>query len=282
MTEETNLQAETPAEGAPVLSDDTAEQVASPTTADETPEPEASADDAGKAEPKGVGKRIDELTRNWRQTERDRDYWRELAMRGQQAEKPADTAPPTAPVSIPTLAEFEYDENKYQAALLQYTEAVAERKVEAVLKAERDRQAQEATQKTWKQRESEFKAKTPDYETVAYYAPLSNEVVSLVVESEVGPELAYYLGKNPELAQTISQLPERAAAREIGKLESRLEAQRTTPKPAPAKPVVSQAPPPPPKIEAVEPDVRKSIYDEGLSMNEWLAIRNKQIARRKG
>lgn len=280
MTEETNLQAETPAEGAPVLSDDTAEQVASPTTADETPEPEASADDAGKASAKGVGKRIDELTRNWREAERREAALLEM-LRNQQQPK-AEHVEAKAPASIPTLAEFEYDENKYQAALLQYTEAVAERKVEAVLKAERDRQAQEATQKTWKQRESDFKAKTPDYETVAYYAPLSNEVVSLVVESEVGPELAYYLGKNPELAQTISQMPEKAAAREIGKLEARLEAQRTTPKPAPAKPVVSQAPPPPPKIEAVEPDVRKSIYDEGLSMNEWLAIRNKQIARRKG
>jgi hypothetical protein len=37
--------------------------------------------DAPKA--KGVQKRLDELTRNWRETERDRDHWRELAMRTQ-------------------------------------------------------------------------------------------------------------------------------------------------------------------------------------------------------
>lgn len=31
--------------------------------------------------PRGVQKRIDELTGNWRNAERERDHWREVAMR---------------------------------------------------------------------------------------------------------------------------------------------------------------------------------------------------------
>lgn len=276
--DETNLQEAIPAEGANPLPEETPVNDSAPPTetaeASDTP-----ADDAGKPEPKGVGKRIDELTRLRRDAERDRDYWRDFALRQQPQSQTTPPAETKTPAAIPTLAEFEYDETKYQAALLQYTESVAERKVEAVLKAERDRQAQEATQKTWRQRESEFKAKTPDYESIAYYAPISNEVASLIVKSDIGPELAYHLGKNPEIAENISKLPQVEAAKEIGRLEATLSFKReTAAKPAP-KPVVSQAPPPPPKLEAAEPEVSRD--PDAMSVDEWLKWRNKQLNRKK-
>ena len=92
--------------------------------------------------------RVNKVTRNWRETERERDYWREQALKA----KPAEPAPPEEPAKIPLLADFNYDEGKYQAALLTYTESVAERKARDVLEAERQRQAAETRTQTWQQR----------------------------------------------------------------------------------------------------------------------------------
>lgn len=281
MTDE-NLQDESPAEGAPALPVE-AEQVATPAATDEATE--SPADDTSKPEPKGVGKRIDELTRYRREAERDRDYWRELAMRGQTAETPKEPEAPAAPVKMPALADFEYDEGKYQAALIEFTRAEARREAENVLKAERERQVAEQRARTWAEKEADFAKAKPDYreKVTDPSLPISRPMAQVIQQSEIGPDVAYYLAENRQLAAQIAALPLEAAAHAIGRIEGRLLAQQEATKAAPApKPVVSQAPPPPPKIEAVEPDVRKSIYDEGLSMNEWLAIRNKQVARRKG
>lgn len=273
MTDE-NLQPETAAEGAPALPVE-ADQVVTPTTTDEATE--SPADDASESRPKGVGKRIDELTRNWREAER-----REAALLAMLQERQAPKAEPTpapAPIKEPDLADYEYDEAKFKVALGNFYEAKARAAAEAVI-AERENAAREkAKAQTFKQKEAEFKAKAPDYESVAYYAPISNEVAELVRESDIGPELAYYLGKNPELAQTISQLPEKAAAREIGKIEAKLSFQKEAARPAAAKPAVSQAPPPPPKIEAVEPEVTRD--PDQMPINEWLKWRNKQLNRKK-
>lgn len=284
MSDET-LAGASPTEDAPLLPAETSAADSSPapdkapdeTPADDTGKP--ARDDDGKFVSAKTQKRIDHLTWEKEQRAREAEYWRAEAMRRQQAEKPVEPPKPPAPIAKPKLADFEYDESRYEAALVEFTRAEARAAAEAVI-AERERIASEqARAKSFQQREAEFKSKTPDYESVAYYAPISNEVAEMVRESEIGPEVAYYLGKNPELAQQISQLPERAAAREIGKIEARLSLQREAARAPAPKPPVSQAPPPPPKIEASEPDVSKD--PDQMSVNEWLKWRNKQLNRKK-
>lgn len=279
-----NLQAETPAEGATVLSDDTAEQAAPPTATDETAEP--STDDAGKPEPKGAGKRIDELTRYRREAERERDYWREMALRSNpqpvKADEPA--APPQAS-KIPTLADFEYDESKYQTALIEFTKAEARREAEAVLKAEREREAQERAVKTWTEKAAEFAKSKPDYAEKVNdpTLPISTPMVKAIQASEIGPEVAYHLAENRDLAAEIARLPADAAAFAIGRLEGRLLAQKEASKAAAPRAAVSQAPPPPPRIEAVEPDVRVRTTDpsgDSLSDDEWVRMERKRVSRK--
>lgn len=281
---DTNLQAETPAEGAPVLSDDTAEQAAPPTAPDETPEVEASADDAGKPEPKGAGKRIDELTRYRREAERERDYWREMAIRSTpQPAKAEEPAAPPPPVKVPSLADFEYDESKYQVALIEYTRAEARREAESVLRAEREREAQERTVKTWTEKAADFAKSKPDYAEKVNdpTLPISAPMVKAIQVSEIGPEVAYHLAENRELAAEIARLPAEAAAFAIGRIEGRILAQKDATKAPAPRAVVSQAPPPAPKLEASEPDIRKSVYDEGLTMAEFMAMRNKSERRKR-
>jgi hypothetical protein len=138
------------------------------------------------------------------------------------------------------------------------------------------RQQRSAVAKVWQQREAEFAAKTPDYREVAYddSVPVTAAMAEMIAESDEGPALAYYLGKNRDEAARIAALGDRAAAREIGRIEARLSV-----KPVPA---VSKAPPPPPKIEASDATVSVRVdraESDTLSDREWIQRRNKQLAR---
>ena len=260
-----------------------AEQVATPAATDEATE--SPADDTSKPEPKGVGKRIDELTRYRREAERDRDYWREMAMRNPQPEQAAAPTPPPEPAKMPALADFEYDEGKYQAALIEFTRAEARHEAENVLRAERERQVAEQRAKTWVEKEAEFSKAKPDYreKVTDPSLPISKPMAQVIQQSEIGPDVAYYLAQNRDLAAQIAALPVEGAALALGRIEGRLLAQREATRPAAAapKPAVSQAPPPPPKIEAVEPEVSKDYYSAEVPINEWLKWRNKQANRKK-
>jgi hypothetical protein len=75
----------------------------------------------------------------------------------------------------------------------------------------------------------------------------------VINSSEDGAPLFYYLGKNPHVAESLSQLPPLIAARELGRLEGKLAQDREKAKVK----TVSQAPAPPPKIEAAAATVEK-------------------------
>jgi hypothetical protein len=60
---------------------------------------------------------------------------------------------------------------------------------------------------------------------------LSAAVGQCLLDSESGPEIGYYLAKNPAEAERINKLSPLAAAREIGKLETKFAS--STPKPKP-------------------------------------------------
>lgn len=213
------------------------------------------ADESSEPKPKGIQKRIDELTRLRYDAERERDHWRQMAMR----EAPKPPAEPEKPKALPKLEDFNYDEAAYQTALFNHASAEAARQVREELKREEQQRQQQERVKSWKTRETEFKAKTPDYESVAHYAPMSDAMVQVITESEIGPEIAYFLGKNPETAERIAQLDPVKAAREIGRLEAKLEKPSA---PAPAAKPVSKAPPPPPKIDATDAPVDRDWAKE--------------------
>jgi hypothetical protein len=100
------------------------------------------------------------------------------------------------------------------------------------------------------------------------------------MEMDDGPQLAYYLVENPDKARLLAQLPKGAQQREIGRIQGLLEAKRATNQ----KPSVSQAPPPPSKVDgAVETQhVKVDTPDsDKLSDSEWARRRKIQLANRK-
>jgi hypothetical protein len=98
-------------------------------------------------------------------------------------------------------------------------------------------------------------------------------MAEVIQESDVGPQLAYHLAKNRAVAEQLAKLPERAMAREIGRLEAKL----LTPAPRPV--AVPKAPPPPPKLEAAEAEVDKD--PDSMSIDDWVKWRTKQIRKRR-
>ena len=113
----------------------------------------------------------------------------------------------------------------------EYTRAVAEqaaREVGAGLLARQAAQAQElaarAAQDVWSETSAGFRQRVPDFDTVAHNPNLAITPVmaDAIRESGRGPEIAYYLGKNPAEAAHIASLPPVSQAIAIARLEGRI------------------------------------------------------------
>ena len=228
-----------------------------------------------------VRSRFDELTRKRRDAERDAEYWRAQALRAQPAPEPVAPKPAEPPPAGKKLADFGYDEEKFQDYLFEQAEARAVKAAESVLTRKQTETARFQAISAHKEREAEFAKKVPDYFEIAHYAPITDSMAEIVMESDQSAELAYYLGlpANRQVALKIGQLPPLAQAREIGRLEAKV---AEKPKP----PTVSAAPPPAPRLESAgnpggyaKPDAPES---DKLSDAEWTRLRNKQIAKQKG
>lgn len=240
----------------------------------------------------GFTKRIDELTRNWRDTERraddaaraaeearrDAQHWRDQALRAQQP--PATSQ--AAPEQVKTLKDFEYDEGKYQTYLIDQVEQRAVKAAERRLREQQETDTKAKRRTEFSQRESEFEKANPDYrsKTRSPSFPVSDAMAEVSAESDEGPAVLFFLANNPGLADTISKLPPLAAAREMGRIEAKLIAAREK-----AAKTVSDAPPPPPKVEgsgdAGNGSVKADDTDsDKLSDEEWTRRRNKQVAKR--
>ena len=270
--DETNLQAEMPAEAANSLPEGTEVADSAPAAVEpsETPEPEKK---------DRLQERFDKLTREKYDALRQADMERYQREALEQRFRDLEAKPQTvAPSNAPTLEQYGYDEAKYQLAVADYVRAEARREALTAIQQLEGHKAQAERAKSWQQREAEFASKQADYREVAYdpTVPISATMAECIAESDMGPQVAYYLAKNKDEAARIAGLSERAAAREIGRIEARISAK-------PISPPVSKAPPPPPKIEAADAtvSVKPDTPDgDNLSDAEWVKKRNAQLARR--
>ena len=266
MTDTTETVVETTAPDANVTSE--VESVADPSPAAD----EHSESDAPKS--KGVQKRLDELTRNWRETERDRDHWRDLALRNN-APQPKQEAPQED--KLKTLADFEYDDAKFQAYVFEQAEKRSVNAAKRALKEEQELTTKKQRFESYRSKESEFAKTVEDYHDAinSLNAELVQGVAEAIVESDDGPALLYHLAKNREIAAQLAKLSPIAAAKELGRIEARLATERERAKAE----KVSKAPPPPPKVEANDPAIDKD--PDQMTTEEWVKWREKQISKRR-
>lgn len=129
---------------------------------------------------------------------------------------PEPDATPAEP--RPTRADFD-DPDSYDEALTAWAQREGERKAAAALEAERRaeaeaeaKEAQEsqdrALNEVWEARKAEAEARYPDYKEVAEAdnLPISPTMAGAIVSATNGPDVAYWLGRNPDEAARIAAL----------------------------------------------------------------------------
>jgi hypothetical protein len=231
---------------------------------EEIPEPSESS-----TEKKGDGfqKRIDELTQRYYTEKQQREHFQKQW----EESRPKVEIQPEGK----TLADFDYDEGKFA----EYIQGQAVVKARAEIDQANKKQAAIKRRAEFEAREASFASKVDDYHTVTrnQSLPITQSMVASLATAEKGPEVLYYLGKNPGVARSLSAMNPLDAARELGRIEAtKLVKPEPSQKKSPAAAV--------PKIKAaststerIKPDSPKA--DE-LSDEEWLKRRRKQLASR--
>jgi len=201
-----------------------------------------------------IGKRLAREQRKWE---------REQAQR--QSEQQTLQAAPAA-----SADQFESTEAYAQALALQKAE-------ELIAKRDQARQQSQVLE-SYHDLEEEARSKYDDFEQVAYNPklPVTNVMAETIQSSEIGPELAYYLGSNPKEAERISRMTPLSQAKEIGKIEAKLVSappvKKTTSAPAPISPVTARSSGAP-AYDTTDPRSTKT-----MSASEWIdAERARQL-----
>lgn len=202
-----------------------------------------------------IGKRLAREQRKW---ERD------------QAARATEAQARKAPVDIPPIEQF--------ASPDEYAEVLAERKAEELLARREQARQHSETLEAYHDREEEARTKYDDFEQVAYNSklPITDAMAQTIQASEVGPDMAYYLGSNPKEAERISRLTPLAQAKELGKIEAKLAdnppVKKTSSAPAPIAPVTARSS----GSSVVDTTDPRSI--KNMSTSEWIeAERQRQI-----
>lgn len=135
-------------------------------------------------------------------------------------------------LQTPERDNFASDE-KYNEALIEHE---AEKRAQAKLAQREAAERQERMATTFQERAEKVAERFEDFEAVVFNpaTPISDSMAEFITESDIGPELAYHLGKHPRVAADIARMSPVKAARELVKLESELAAKpKATPSKAP-------------------------------------------------
>jgi len=141
----------------------------------------------------------------------------------------------TAPSELPPPDQFDSVET--------YAKAYAEQMLR-----EREVQKQRSEYvEAYHDREEDARGKYDDFEQVAYNPNLriTTVMAETIQTSDVGPDVAYYLGSNPKEADRISRLSPILQAKEIGKIEATLVSnppvKKSSSAPTPISPVTARS-----------------------------------------
>ena len=202
-----------------------------------------------------IGKRLAREQRKWER---------------EQTQRQAEAQTLRAPANVPPVDQFESPEA--------YADALAYQKAEQLLAQREEARQQSAVLESYHEKEEEARTKYDDFEQVAYNPklPITNVMAQTIQASDIGPEVAYYLGANPKEADRISRLAPFVQAKEIGRIEAKLATdppvKRTTSAPAPISPVTARSTGGP-AYDTTDPRSTKTMTD-----SQWIeAERARQI-----
>jgi hypothetical protein len=216
--------------------------------------------------PKGVKHRFKVLT------ERNKAYERELAELRQQNEEIKKSIGQAKPKEVSRdqfASEAEYVQHlaREEAKRLYYDEVVKPQEMHTKAKA-----AEQAELAKWNEKVAEQIDDIEDFSKVvsSSSADLSQEALGAIMDSDLGPQIAYYLAKTPDEAERLEGKTGRALDRAIVRLELKVEQSTTQiPTTKPTRP--SKAPAP---IGKPSPT---PLANNAVSIDDWVKQRRAQL-----
>ncbi len=152
----------------------------------------------------------------------------------------------------------------------EFIEALADEKAEAKIAHKEQTSSIQAVEAKYQDQIDAAMDKYPDYIQIAHSHPhMTPGMANVIKESEIAVELGYYLGTNLEEAKAITALPPMQQAKALWKLETKLEAEPTTPKPSNTpKPInpVQRGKTKTPTYDTTDPRSAST-----MSASEWIA-----------
>lgn len=160
----------------------------------------------------------------------------------------------------------------------EYAQALALQKAQELV-AQRDAAKQQAEiMEAYADSEEKVRDKYDDYDQVARNpnVPITEVMAEAIYASDVGPEVAYYLGTNIKEAARISRLSPFLQAKEIGKIEAKLASdppvKKTSNAPAPISPVTARS------TGSTSHDTTDPRSTKSMTASQWIeAERARQI-----
>ena len=211
-----------------------------------------------------------EIPKTFTQEELESAFGRRLAQAQRKWEREAAQAVRAAPVAPPEADQFDSVEA--------YADALASQKAEELVRQRDVKQQQSVLVEAYHDREEEARGRYNDFEQVAYNPnlPITAAMAETIQSSEVGPDMAYYLGVNPKEADRISKLAPFVQAKELGRLEAKLLAEPATKRVSSAPDPISPAKPrgtSSPTFDTTDPRSIKS-----MTATQWIdAERQRQV-----
>ncbi len=208
------------------------------------------------------------------------------------AEPPKTAAPKLGPMPKLTDPDINFDPDILAEKTAEWTQKAIQAGVQEALGAQQQRTQEEVGKaqarkalETFETRITEFKKLHTDWDTKVKNPELPHlhpAAQTVLVKTELGPQILYYLADNVSEAKRITALPPEDQAMEMGVIKARLELEAKTAngasksgaatvtgtKPV-AKKSVSQAPPPPTPVPAGRRAQSRDITDPGMGIEEF-------------
>lgn len=123
------------------------------------------------------------------------------------------------------------DDEAYSEAQVRH---LAEKKAREIVEQRTRAEQHERLREQYDERTEKARERYADFTAVVEnpLLPVNEAMAEFIMDSEHGPDVAYYLGKNPAKAEQIAQLSPIRAARELSRIEAEIAAR---PKASPSK-----------------------------------------------
>jgi len=203
---------------------------AEPVVEQERSEPDAETDAVAgekKHNPK-LEKRFSELTKQREAARQDADRERTAreAVEVRLREMEAKVNPPKSdePDPKPNPTQFN-DALEYAEALAEWTTDRKMRERDQAELARKVEEEQSRMRQKFQERLDAAKQDMPDYEEMVASSDVSvsQPVTDAIIESDVGPQILYYLAENPDFARELADKSITSQLRAIGRLEAKFE-----------------------------------------------------------